>query len=227
MDYADAFDFLAGALRGRPVNAVLDLWKELDRYVYEHEQQVAQAGQVQTRTQQISPLFLQAAWDLALLGVLRLGVAQIPDSADFDGTKYRVTEYGARWASEGDEEAFVPIGSETFVALLEPFSEFGAEFIERAREAARWRKSKAYLACCVMCGAAAEAVLLSVAIAKIGNRESVLATYNAKAGRRKIEMLVSGNIRTELKETLSPLFTLVKYWRDQASHGAAAQINQG
>lgn len=228
MDYANAFDYLIETLRGLLPNSELNLWRVVDAYLYKYEQAAVQSGRLDVRKQQISPILLEAAWELALLGVLRpAGAERIPDAgAEFDGTKYLLTDYGARWVNEGDEQAFVPIGTETFVALLEAFTEFGPEFIERGREAARCWRSKAFLATSVMCGAAAEAILLALAIARTGKREEILETYASKSGRRKIETLVTGPLRTELKTTVAPLFTLVKYWRDQASHGAAANIKQ-
>jgi len=224
MEFGDAFGFLIDFLRGRKPRAEVSLWGVIDGYISKYES--GQMQRIDGRRQELSPVFLEAAWELAVLGVLRAGAKDIPPAEKFDGTRYYLTEFGARWLSEGEEDAFVPVGSETFVTLLEPFQELGTAFIERARESARCWKAKAYLACCVMCGAAAEAVLLAVAILKAGDEPKILAMYNGKNGRKRLENFVAGSIREELKSTLQPLFGLVKYWRDEAGHGAASSIRQ-
>lgn len=225
MDFGDALGYLVDFLRAREAGDQVNLWGLIDGYVSQHEPLQWQTRK-DARREEVSPTFMEAAWELATIGVLRAGAAAIPPSEKFDGTKYYVTQFGVQWLSRGQEDAFAPVGSETFVTLLEPFQEFGTAFIERAREASRCWKAKAFLACCVMCGAAAEAVLIAIAIAKTGDEAKILATYNGKNGRKQIENLVSGAVRQELKNTLMPLFGLVKYWRDEAGHGSESSISQ-
>jgi hypothetical protein len=227
VDQAQAEQFIVHVIRERPGKGFLDLSRVIEEYIYAHEQEEARE-RVDSRRNDLSPLFMEAAWDLAVLGVLRPGRKHLLDDRgrQFDGTSYVITDFGSRWATDGTEEPFVPIGSETFIALLQPYTEFGAEFIERAREAARCWKVKAFLACCTMCGAAAEAILLSATIAKTNDRAAILQAYNSKGGRRKVEQLLTGSARAELRETTLPLFALVKYWRDEASHGGASGIGQ-
>lgn len=227
MNVSDASSYIVQFLRDRPNADEVNLWGVIDDYIFKHEQDVAREQKVDGRRSALSPLFIEAAWDLAILGVLRpAGVRKIPDLGPFDATKYFVTTTGRGWIEEGEEDAFVPIGADTFIALLEPFDEFGEGFIERAREAAKCWKVKAFLACCVMCGAAAEAVLLAVAIARDRDEKKILQIYNSKGGRKKVEDLVTGQIRKELRASLAPLFELVKYWRDEAGHGGSSQIAQ-
>ena len=226
MDQSEAEQFIVQFIRTRPTLAELNLWGVLEDYIYTHHQAALRTRSPDSLRGEFALPFLAAAWDLALLGVLRAGTVDWPPGGDFDGTKYAITAFGHRWVAEGAEDVFVPIGSDTFVDLLRPYAEFGQAFLERAKEAARCWKVHAYLACCVMCGAAAEAVLVAAATAKTGNQPKVLETYNSKSGRRKVETLLTGQARAEIKESLAPLFGLVKYWRDEASHGATSGIGQ-
>jgi len=100
---------------------------------------------------------------------------------------------------------------------------FGPSFQERAQEAIRCYGAHAYLACCTMCGAAAEAILLATAIAK-ADEPTVLRQYNASGGRRRIENIILGKARQDLREECVGYLTLLKYWRDQAAHGRASGI---
>jgi hypothetical protein len=74
-----------------------------------------------------------------------------------------------------------------------------------------------------MCGAAAEAILLATAIAK-ADAASVLKQYNASGGRGRVESASLGQVDDDLRREYRGYTTLLKYWRDEASHGAASGI---
>lgn len=76
-----------------------------------------------------------------------------------------------------------------------------------------------------MSGAAGESILLSTAIAKVGNEERVLRGYAASGGRLKIENLIFGRAQGRLQAEYRGLSSLMKYWRDEAGHGGASSIN--
>lgn len=175
------------------------------------------------RVNELSPAFLSALWELCLLGVLRPGYPNLR-FAGSSSDSYSVTESGKKWLREAGESAFIPIDFDSFSALLEPFAEFSPVFFERARDAALCWKAQAYFACCAMCGAAAEAVLLSAAVAKVG--DGVVATYSGKSGRARTEALVVGQAKAFVQQALHPLFGLIAYWRDQSAHGAASGVNR-
>jgi len=129
-----------------------------------------------------------------------------------------------RWLAEADRDDFVPTEPERFAQMLAPYRErFGPSFQERAQEAIRCYGAHAYLACCTMCGAAAEAILLATAIAK-ADEVTVLTQYNASGGRRRVENVILGQARQELRDEYVGYMTLLKYWRDQAAHGKASGI---
>jgi hypothetical protein len=141
---------------------------------------------------------------------------------------YTVTPAGKKWLAESGQYDYVPIEPGRFSKLLDSFTpRFGAGFQERSQEAIRCYGTNAYLGCCAMCGAAAESILLAVAIAKEGNQEKIEKAYLASGGRGRIEKLVLGsqpdNIQTECRGYLS----LLKYWRDLTAHGRASGITDG
>lgn len=76
-----------------------------------------------------------------------------------------------------------------------------------------------------MCGAAAESVLLSVAIAKTSDEAIVLKEYRTANGRSKVENLILGKSRQQLQTGLRAFTEPLKYWRDESAHGLASRIS--
>jgi len=74
-----------------------------------------------------------------------------------------------------------------------------------------------------MCGAAAESILLSTAIAAHGEEET-LALFRSANGRSRVEKKLLGQAREQLRKEISGSFGLLKYWRDEASHGGPSNI---
>lgn len=176
------------------------------------------------RQREISTALYDAAWDLCRRGILRPGVKQAGGQATDDGG-YCITHFGRQWLTETNH-AFVPTEPERFGEMIEPFKgRFGPGYFERAQQAIRCYGAHAYLACCSMCGAAAESILLATAIAKTkGDEQSVLKAYRASGGRKRVEDQVIGQVTEPLKREFTGLTILLKYWRDEASHGQASDI---
>jgi hypothetical protein len=173
---------------------------------------------------ELFPIFADAAWELCRRGILRPGVRAYQAQAVDEGG-FSVTKFGVKWLEESQEDTFVPTEPERFAELLAPYrSHFGAGFHERAQQAVRCYGAHAYLACCAMCGAAAESILLATAIAKSRDEEQVLKIYTTASGRTKIENQVIGQAADHLKREFRGLTDLIKYWRDEAAHGRASGI---
>jgi hypothetical protein len=186
-------------------------------------------GTIQLRIRELSPLFFAAAWELCRRGIIRPGI-RILDAQSTDagsaGCGYSVTPFGRTWLSEARADDFVPTEPERFGRLLSPYEDrFGAGFHERAQQAIRCYGAHAYLACCAMCGAAAESILLSIAIVKTGDEPAVLKEYRAANGRAKIETLILGKARQQLQIGLRGFTEPLKYWRDESAHGLASKLN--
>jgi len=180
------------------------------------------------QARELSPAFYAAAWDLCRRGIIRPGVgimgAQAVGGSSCDG--YSITPFGRQWLDEDTEDTYVPTEPGQFAKMLKPHRErYGPGFYERSQEAIRCYGAHAYLACCVMCGAAAEAILLAATIAREGDEERVLSAYNSSQGRSRVEGMLLGQARDHLNREVQGFLTLLKYWRDQASHGATANIS--
>jgi hypothetical protein len=174
------------------------------------------------------PSFANAAWELCRRGILRPGVKDYNKQSTDQGSAgsgFSATAFGQQWLSEGGS-VFIPTEPERFGQLLKPFmSRFGQGFHERAQEAVRCYGAHAYLACCAMCGAAAESILLATAIAKEGDEDSVLKVYATVSGRVRLENMIIGKATDHVKREFKGLTELLKYWRDEASHGKRSNIS--
>ena len=182
---------------------------------------------VEPRIREMMPALYAAAWDLCRRGILRPGIREYGAQSTDDGASgngYTVTPFGEQWFAEENRDDFVPTEPERFAQMLAPYQpRFGVSFQERAQEAIRCYGAHAYLACCAMCGAAAESILLATAIAK-SDEATVLGQYNSANGRRKVENLLLGQARQDLRDEYKGYMALLKYWRDQASHGTLSGI---
>jgi hypothetical protein len=176
----------------------------------------------------LSSIFYEAGWELCRRGILRPGIKSYGEQATPDGgagNGYSITSFGRTWLRESNRDDFVPTEPERFGEILGKYKiKFGAGFHERAQQAIRCYGAHAYLACCVMCGASAESIVLSAAIAKEKNETKVLKKYSSANGRHTIEKILIGKARKQLQDDYRAYSTLLKYWRDEASHGRASKI---
>lgn len=177
-----------------------------------------------------SPSFYEAAWYLCRRGIFRPGVERINgQGTDLgrDGGGYCLTAAGRAWLESADESQFIPMEPNRFARLIARFGDrFGEGYLRRAQEAAKCHFATAYLACCAMSGAAAESILLELAIAKAGNEDTVLKTYWSAKGRKRITDLIVGQVREPLASQFRNLLDLLNYWRDEAGHGAASDLSE-
>ena len=100
---------------------------------------------------------------------------------------------------------------------------FGVGFHQRSQEAIKCYGAHAYVACAAMCGAAAESVILAAAIHKT-DEDRVLSQYKAASGRKRIENLLVGKARTQLKDEYAGYSVLLRYWRDESAHGTQSSV---
>jgi hypothetical protein len=187
-----------------------------------------QDHEAELEMREISPHFYSAAWELCRRGIIRPGVRIWREQATPEGSAgdgYSITPFGRQWLAESDLDDFVPTEPGRFAKLLEPFkSLYGPGFHERAQQAVSCYGSHAYLACCAMCGAAAESILLSVAC-KIESEGKVLSLYRTAGGRHRVENRVLKGAKSQIQREFLNLTSLLKYWRDEAAHGSASRIS--
>src|SRR5262249_6256453 len=132
---------------------------------------------------ELSPIFYEAAWELCRRGIVRPGVRMAGAQAVEEGG-YSLTVAG-RAALEDLDPATILIAQpgSLAAALTDYRPRFGDGFHQRSQEAIRCRDAEAWLACCAMAGAAAESVLLALAIQKDGDEGKVLKAYGQAGGR--------------------------------------------
>jgi hypothetical protein len=174
--------------------------------------------------------FYDAAWELCRRGILRLGEisAQAQGAPRYtiaDG--YSITAAGRDWMRNATAR-HLPTAPGRYVEVLRvPAIVLGGGFLQRAAEAAGCHSSGNYLACCAMCGAAAEATLLAIATGRTDNRELVLNKYEQSGGREKVTRLIFGQPGSSLLERrFRTGLQLLTYWRDEAAHGRESAIEE-
>jgi hypothetical protein len=228
------------ALNGQDVRAHgYDIW--LPTVVRQHLQSVLQAKyKVNARQayewttrndyRRYSRPFCDAAWDLCLRGILRPGVTHVGEHATPEGnggSGYSLTAYGKTWIAEAGLLDAVPHEPGRIAEMLQGFvAQFGAAFGERSYEAVRCYYSRAYLATCAMCGAAAESIILCCAAEKRGDVDTVLDEYMSRGGRGRVLTFVTGQLPDHLRRPFSEFMHLLTYWRDSSSHGQAMGLSE-
>lgn len=198
-------------------------------YLVEVERNTTHHSQLRDsqRARELSSTFYDAAWDLCRRGILRPGVKRLGGQSDNGtGNGYSVTALGRSWIEQDTPSPLISDPSR-LGALFSALSErLGRGFLQRATEAARCHNFGAYLACCAMCGAAAEAILLSVAIAKCGDENSVMALYRGAGGRQKVIKSIIGQAKTSISGPFESATGLLSYWRDETAHGTVSNISE-
>ncbi|HEY8947342.1 MAG TPA: hypothetical protein VIM56_00505 [Rhizomicrobium sp.] len=177
----------------------------------------------------LSPTFFEAAWDLCRRGILRPGILRLGGQGTAEGASgygYSVTALGRRWIQENSTDLFLSDTGRLSQLFERLSAQFGTGFLQRANEAARCYQFCSYLACCAMCGAAVESVLLAVAIEKLESEEKVLTIYRAAQGRKKLVDAVVGKARQSISGPFATGAGLLAYWRDEAAHGLASTITE-
>jgi len=177
---------------------------------------------------QLSEPFYAAAWELCRRGLLRPSIRNVRGQSDGGGGNgYSVTPAGVRWIESADPRLHIPAEPSRLAAILAGFSpRFGSGFNQRAQEAVKCYNALAYLACCAMCGAAAESILLAVAIDRRGDEVSVLKEYRAGGGRARVEKGLLGQVAEPVSARFRTFTDLLNYWRDDSSHGVSSTIGE-
>jgi hypothetical protein len=171
--------------------------------------------------------FYNAAWELCRIGVLRPGefAPRGMSHPKMFGDQYVITAFGREWLQSAKERPI--IDSSRLAQLLNTFStRFGDGYAQRASEAVGTYRTANWLAASVMAGAAAESILIALAVAKSGDERRVLKTYNGPSGRAATTKMVLNCVRPSLQQHLENALLVLHYWRDSASHGVASSITE-
>jgi hypothetical protein len=235
----DAVAFVVEKLKGNPNgyisgnNPTYDVW--LPSLVWQYLPTIgcqANQGEFQqdAALEDIWRAFYDAAWRLCRLGVLRPTVSWARFTGvgmPAAGNGYSYTSNGRAWLKTSDL-LFVPSDPGRYVALLSKEAErLGKGFAQRAREAAACHQTDNYLACCAMCGAAAESAILQTAIAKTGDEKKVLDVYVKPNGRRRVMEMIFGASPSKLEDKfINSATSLLFYWRDETAHGTTSTVSE-
>lgn len=175
--------------------------------------------------QEASGTFFEATWELCRRGLLRPGVRATSTQGVNDGGGYCLTRYGETWLAEAEEAHFIALQPGALAAAFARFRErFGETYHQRVQEALRCRSAEAWLAACAMVGAAAESLMLTLAIARTGSEDSVLRSYATRDGRKAVLNLILGQAPRHIAQPLGAGLTLLSYWRDTV-HGQAVPVS--
>lgn len=233
MRQEDAFQVLLQWLRERPRTSWPTYGYDLYiptaiRWHLERTGSLAEGEAIHVALRDWTPVFADAAWEMARRGIIRPGVRGANMQATDDGSAgfgFSVTPFGQQWVREAGHETFVPTEPGRFAEILRPYGDrFGPGFYERSQEAIRCYGAHAYLACCAMCGAAAESILLAATVAKVGDEAAVLREYQTAQGRGRVQARLVGQASEVVKREFAAFMMLLKYWRDIAAHGTASNI---
>ena len=175
-------------------------------------------------TIELTPVFFDAAWELCRRGFVRPGVRRTQDQAVGDGG-YSLTVAGRAALAAMNPADFVLTQPGSLAATFEQYrNRFGEGFLQRSLEAIKCRDAEAWLACCAMVGAAAESVLLALAIAKTGDEERVIAIYRQARGRQRVLDLIIAGATAQRRNTMATFAAIISLWRDEAAHGRASLL---
>lgn len=174
--------------------------------------------------------FYDAAWSLCTRGILRPGTVYPQGHfahAPIINAGFDLTTYGQGWLQNRYTLEIIPVEYHRFANILATFSSrFGRKYHLRSQEAVKAYQAQIYLACCVMCGAAAEAILLTLAIYKTQDEARVVRDYRTTTGRTKIERLLLVQANSYTQQELPTFTNLLKYWRDDAAHSGDTSISE-
>ena len=171
--------------------------------------------------------FLNVIWDLCTRGILRPGAVAFSSGRSIAvGNHFALTPYGLQWLQKSGLSEAVPMEYGRFSQLLAHHdTRFGDAYRLRAQEAVRCYEAHTYFACCAMCGAGAESILLGLATARMGE-EDALREYQRSGGRGRIRNRLVGQARAELQTRFDSYLELLNYWRDESAHGVARAIGE-
>ncbi|MBK6844509.1 MAG: hypothetical protein IPG88_19775 [Gemmatimonadetes bacterium] len=171
--------------------------------------------------------FVIAAWELVRRGVLAPGMLAAKGQLRFPGDEFRLTILGESRISSPDEATPQPSEHARFAKhLLSHGDRFRDSFAPRATEALRCYAGGLYFSCCVMSGAAAESILLSLAVAKTHDESRVLSDYRKTSGTAKLVQFLQRQQNAVVQRQLDSFVELLRYWRDEAAHATDQQIDE-
>jgi hypothetical protein len=221
---AFALSWLRGDVnKSREMDRRCDFYAETVAWDWCLQQEKTQDGK---RRDALVPVAVETAWELVRRGILRPGVRSFPDANASDPGRFCITARGRQWLADADESHFILMQPGALAHTLKAFEKrYGEAFVQRSQEAIRCREAGAWLASCVMCGAAAESILLALAIAKSRDEEATIRECKGGSGRKKTIDALVGQKPNKVQGEFRSSMNILSYWRDDAAHGLASPIS--
>ncbi len=216
-------------------NQVIDIDKVIEDYLEKHkpndwDTQLGHFDPTNYDSENGVEAFYDAAWYFCSRGILRPAPLTNQEELRYPKNfcaKFLLTSFGKKWISKCEINECIPSEHGRFSKLLSDRDNlFGQGYQSRSQEALSCYRSQNYFACCVMCGATYESVLLALAIKKSGNEQNILKKYNSSRGRSTIENLLIGQRNQFIQADFRKYSELLNYWRDDAAHGASVNIGE-
>jgi hypothetical protein len=162
--------------------------------------------------------------NLCRRGIVRPGITRIDAQAVPEGG-YSLTVAGRATLQNLDQTTILIAQPGALATTLAGYGDrFGDGYRQRALEAIKCRNAEAWLACCAMVGAAAESILLSLAIAKTSDEPHILRLYSQATGRSRVLNLIVGQATAARRDTLTTFAGIISLWRNEAAHGQASTL---
>ena len=98
-------------------------------------------------------------------------------------------------------------------------------YATRANEVSRCFPAHAYYACCAMIGAAAESILVTAGVAKLGE-DGALKLYRGTGGRKALTDAVLKGCPNYVARDFRLHTDLIGLWRDQSAHAARLRLGR-
>jgi hypothetical protein len=172
--------------------------------------------------------FVSATWSLVRQGILSPTLARTGSSKlKLHDSQFAFTAFGIRWLEAEGSEEVLPSEHGRFAAHLDLHrARFGDVFFQRAHEALGCYHAALFLACCVMAGAAAEAIVIRLAIAKTGDEDRIRKLYWKRTGREELRRILEEQTSSDVRTSLTLYFDLLKHWRDPAAHASSRSYGE-
>ena len=231
MEEQEAFSYLIDSLKSPNLASLsaygcdIYLTRVVVNYVRQKEND-PNYSETDTKVQDQSQAFFDAAWYLCQRGILRPGLNSLQHTQIPSGLLYSITSQGRKWLL--DQGEFIYKTPMHFSEILATFDKlFGDGFKQRAQEACTNYLVGTYLSTCTMCGAAAESIMLKLAIAIQPSKETeILKEYASVSGTKKIIDRLFGQMGNKHKIAHSTFNDLLKYRRDNSGHGQYIKISE-
>jgi hypothetical protein len=172
--------------------------------------------------------FYHAAWQMVNRGMLvPMPFLRRGEPPKFTGDEFQLTDFGVGRLLIDPDVNVTPTQYTRFGRYLHSHAgRFRPSYHTRSQEAVACYRAKLYFATCAMAGAAAESILLSLAVAASQSEAEVLREYMTSGGAVKIRKRIARGANAAVAREIDNISELLKYWRDESTHASSVDLNE-